>query len=232
MILFITDSLGGPRDFPEVLYYQDTWVYRVKKALECRKIQSHSIVLYGLDSLRIVKDLFETHVKLYCPQLVIYQVGIVDCAPRSVSKRELRYFKKLPGVLQESIQKFIKNNYGEISKLRDINNVDLSCFEENISILANNFKSIFIPIAPITPEFQVKSPLIKRNAVKYNQILEKYSQVWLEEFESPDQKIMEQMFTADFYHLNRFGHQYLSECFLRSKVVMKIIDECEKQASP
>lgn len=222
MILFITDSLGGPRFSPEQLYYQDTWVYKVRQRLSERGIETHSLVCYGLDSNELRFNL-SRFTPFYRPQFVVYQIGICDCAPRAISLQELQYVNLLPDRLRYWIKAQLKKRFDRVTTLRNLCNVPLPEFTENIKYLSEQFDSLFIPIAPVCDGYTSIAPLIEQNVAKYNAVLRQYSSHWLEQYAETPRNFVDIMFTSDHHHLNRFGQNYLADCILNNTQIMDLL---------
>ncbi|MDT8903851.1 hypothetical protein [Anaeroselena agilis] len=219
MILFVTDSLGGPRFSPEQLYFQDTWVYKVRDHLKNMGVETHSIVCYGLDSHQVRYDLLR-FLPYYKPDLIVYQIGICDCAPRAISTAELRLIKYLPGRIQSLVRRIIRRYFKKLTVVRDISNIDLFSFQENIRHISKQFNSIFIPIAPVCDGYVKVTPLIRQRAIEYNEVLKKHSQFWLDEYVNSPKELIENMFVSDHHHLNNFGQEYLTKLILNNPYLM------------
>ncbi len=220
MILFITDSLGGPRFSPEQLYFQNTWVYKVRDYLKQIGVETHSIVCYGLDSNQIRYDL-SRFFPFYKPKLIIFQVGICDCAPRAISLKELRFINILPGRLRSLVKRVTRRYFDTITQSRNMSNVDLATFNENIRYISEQFESIFIPIAPVCDGYVNLTPLIRQKAATYNEVLKRYSKIWLNEYADAPKEIVENIFVSDHHHLNEFGQEYLTSIILNNSILVE-----------
>lgn len=88
-ILVITDSLGLPRDYPERCIYSDTWPALLKKDGHI----IHQISIGGATVSELADQLLSYHLS-FCPDVVLFQSGIVDCAPRAFTRNELFFVKK------------------------------------------------------------------------------------------------------------------------------------------
>lgn len=81
-ILIVTDSLGAPRDVNgEKIEYEDTWIYKLKNNyINSIDVDVIFITINGLDSNQLLQ-LTNDKLKLYNADLILFQFGIVDCAP-------------------------------------------------------------------------------------------------------------------------------------------------------
>jgi lysophospholipase L1-like esterase len=108
------------------------------------------MVVYGLDSRQLLEKV-KTELPLYKPDFVILQFGIVDCAPRALKEKEIKFFTflKLSGIVQKLASKY----HNILTTIRKIERVKIREFTYNVKtifdILKNsNAKVIVIPIAP------------------------------------------------------------------------------------
>ncbi|MFN4234155.1 MAG: hypothetical protein ACK4IK_05055 [Bacteroidia bacterium] len=163
--LIITDSLGLPRDFPENVNYSKTWPKLLSRSFEIYQISKWGAT---------IEDLYNQVVysKSFNPDIVIIQAGIVDCAPRALSKLEsdiINKFKIFSFVFSKLINK--KSIYF-LRKYRNINYTSISKFEEFIIKLNNEFNNlIWIPIIPACKDYESLVPNISININKYNNLL-------------------------------------------------------------
>src|SRR5687768_9305673 len=87
--LILTDSLGLPREEPEVLNYEDTWPYLIRKYHSLEVIQAS---IGAATSTDLMTQVF--YYKNTRPDIVLVQCGIVDLTPRAFLPYELSLFKK------------------------------------------------------------------------------------------------------------------------------------------
>lgn len=153
-MLIITDSLGMPR--PNVKL-DDTW--------PCMMIDQYgktnrifTFCRRGVTTNELVAFL-EDYTQNYAPDVIIIQMGIVDCVRRAVPSRSLwfRILNKF-AVVSRAMKKFVKRNHYACTRFFDYHNVSHAKFKENMSAFVNEFKKvvlaknpkaklIFIPIA-------------------------------------------------------------------------------------
>ena len=138
-ILCIGDSLSMPRD---TLLYKDTWHSKLKKEFPNidfisqfkRAITTDVLVeLGGGDSETIESFPFGSDcLEFYKPDIVILQLGIVDCAPRLIRNGTLKFYisKILKGKLLKIYLLFLKrytkrNSYNvKVCKDKFRNNIE------------------------------------------------------------------------------------------------------------
>jgi hypothetical protein len=213
-ILFLTDSLGGPRDIPDQIRLDDTWAHKVSREIgSLIKVEPIYLFSNGLETRQIRRNI-ESRYKLYAPDTLILQVGIVDCAPRVLSKTQLAVVTRL-GSIGRIIHKVVSNNYAKLSVLRNISYVSISEFEENLRYLKEKFKDIdviSVAIAKPCTEYKNKSPLIEERYKAYNS---KLKEIFQENFIDPycdlNDEVLNDIFMSDNHHLNSYGHTIVAE---------------------
>jgi hypothetical protein len=207
-ILCIGDSLCLPR---EEVKYEDTWYYLLKE-----KYTQFEFVSYFKRALLMSEthNFFKIYYQFYNPQIVVWEIGLTDSAPRYFPQQKFRWkvcltiVKKLN--LEEHFWKWIKNH-----KQRLPQNVDtpINEFEKYAEILIKNFinigvkKIILLKVEPIASSVQKKSPFWMDNIAKYNQVYEKLSQKYNEKviLIAPKAKAKDDCFIADGFHPNSKG---------------------------
>lgn len=221
-LVIITDSLGAPRTVPEVVYYDDTWVRMVRDHAIKRGYDVIAHTINGLDSRELLKLVLEK-LHLYDPDLVLFQYGIVDCAPRVFSEREKMLFRILQ--LHKVAAKIGKKYHAPLSAKRDITSVSLSEFELFVPKINEALKSntekpcqiINVPIGSACRGYVELSPTIEHNITEYNQVLQRNSDCYLTKFSTAP---VEEIYTADCHHLNHNGHKLLAAIVTESLEVL------------
>ena len=218
-LLFLTDSLGYPR------YYSGSspdlvWPYKVRDALSV----SSDLKLYfdmkpGRDTKSLMSE-YDKHISAYEPDMVVLQVGIVDCAPRALKRSELQVALRIP-IFSKVIHKLVKHYYIPLVKLRKITYVSPKSFKKNLELLKHKMKGasfIVLPIAPANNAYIQSNPLISEYIDKYNRIL---SEVFLEQYQSSvyENEEIDKLFLEDNHHLSNFGHEVVA-----SFVIKKLIE--------
>jgi lysophospholipase L1-like esterase len=179
-VLIIADSMAMPS---ENVKYEDTWIFKVKESFKnihfidrSRRGTTTDRLIQEGGGYKNVKggaDLLE----YYKPDIVIIQLGLVDCSPRLVNRDALciKIINRLPI--------FLKNRYYLLKKrysYRKPENAYVSINQfysnyENFIQRARNLKTniIGITIAPVAENFIEKSPYIIDSITKYNHALSK-----------------------------------------------------------
>ena len=215
-ILIISDSLGLPRVDPSIVYDFECWTHKLDSAIKNPTIvYAHK----GLTTDDIVRQLAGV-LQAYTPDIVIMQVGIVDAAPRILSRRQLRVLSSIPLIsnltrylirkLRQHILKRIKKTY-----------VSIGQFEENLKIIASyyGFENLFlIPIFPASDAYEEHSPSIKANINAYNDVIRRYNMI------DYDCHVPDIFTLKDFHHLNKDGHQLIYDAVIK-KVPSLVLKE-------
>jgi len=176
-IIIITDSVSMPR---QEIKYEETWIYLFKN-----KFRDFDVIdrpARGSTSMRLVQeggggfDLLES----YMPDRIILQMGLAECAPRLFKKNgfEQRFINKyLPAKTRNDYIKMIKKRRGRNPEFTD---VSPDQFRANIFSFAercknHNIKLVIFKILRPTDLFIRKSPFIKQNIDRSNNIFEEAS---------------------------------------------------------
>lgn len=206
-ILVLTDSLGLPRDVPEFCSYESTWpVYLKSKP----KAEVHQVSIGGGTSADILRQL--SYHQLYNPDIVIIQVGIVDCAPRFMTKFELTVVRKIP-LLGTYLIKVMNRKL--VRKIRNITYVKPAIFKENLEKIKNflpKSKFIIIGIIPANNDYEKILPGIGLKIDQYNEILSHIGGDFITLKDLPADSIM-----SDHIHLKEKGHKYIFD-ILKEKI--------------
>lgn len=198
-LLLITDSLALPRNSPEKCHLENTWPQLLQQT---GNFQIHQVSIGGATSTDLLKQL--NYHLAFEPDIVVLQFGVVDCAPRFVSRFELEVLKRVPG--GNRLLKFL--NKPGIKKLRTITYTSASKFESNllkIKKLLEGKKIIAIGIVPSTTDYDKILPGVTKNISDYNRIMNVIFSNFISLERMPKDGIM-----SDFHHLNAKGHQYIA----------------------
>lgn len=212
-VLCIADSLGLPR---ESVPYDDTWISTVKKSRQ--NLDFITIFKRALTSDSL-KDGNEFLIYYY-PNIVILQIGIVDCAPRYIKTNSI--LNKLVLRLPAKAQTLFWMIYKKIFK-RSIKKVDVPIgrFETNLRYYCelcqkNNIQKILmLKICTPSPFMTRKNPLIKEAVLNYNSVLEKIGMEFSIVKLLDPLNIGSDEFYVDGYHPNKFGHQLVASEILK-----------------
>lgn len=166
-LLILSDSLGLPRkDNLEEVSYEQTWPYLLKAHFEVVHLGIGGATLDFL----VEKSFYYKNTK---PSKIILQAGIVDCAPRTLSRREKALVENIPfaGRLFFPV---LKKYATFIRSKRNVTLTTKDCFRENLTLLKNYFPGVPIfclGILPASKMYEISLPGISSNIDLYNSIL-------------------------------------------------------------
>jgi lysophospholipase L1-like esterase len=197
-ILILTDSLGLPRNKPEFCSFEDTWPV----LLRSNERNIHQVSIGAATSLVLLKQI--TYQKAFNPDLVILQVGIVDCAPRFMSIKELNLTGAL-GVFGRGIRFLFNRKW--IKSLRNISYINEADFKNNILKIQNDFDCpiLTLGILPAGSEYENILPGVTNKIKLYNAILEQN----FENFLNSNEILACNGIMTDYHHLSKRGHHFL-----------------------
>ena len=200
-VLLLTDSVSLPREKPEHTKYRDTWPELLRKA-------GHEVIqcsIGGATSGDLLKQCFFYNGECFDVDVVIVQCGIVDCAPRFLTKIELKIFQSIP-IIGKRIIRLMNKNW--IRKIRKITYTKKAKYLQNIKSIENSFKNsavYFLTIAPAHKEYETILNGVTKNILDYNELLVK-------NVKSIDiNGVEKEGIMSDFHHLNEKGHLFICE---------------------
>ncbi|NOS93109.1 MAG: SGNH/GDSL hydrolase family protein [Cyclobacteriaceae bacterium] len=199
-LLVLGDSLSLPRIQPEFCAYEDTWPILLKE-----NFKVHQVSIGGGTITDIVRQV-EYH-KIFAPDVVILQCGIVDCAPRALSMFELEFIKKLWGI-RKILLPIIKKYSSKIRSLRNKTYTAPSEFKKSLARIKETFPTcsiLMIGILPPCKEYEKQVPGISLRINQFNALLRDQS---VENFISMD-RIDRSSIMSDFIHLNPSGQRFI-----------------------
>lgn len=219
-VLCIGDSLALPGHHNK---YEDTWYFRLKNnypGIDFYAYFQRQLTTKVLNTMGGGKDGIDNFPKgadcLECfePNLVILQLGIVDCAPRLLYRFERDILSHLPksifnlyvSLIKKIRKRNLKNTFVTINKFK--NNIEKYILRAE-KIKTN--KIIFIAIPFADNNLVRKNEKILDNISLYNDILRMLEQKYLifkviNPLKKTDQKIFQ-----DGYHPNIKGHGLILE---------------------
>lgn len=209
-ILIVSDSLGAPRKDAEIISYDETWVGQLSHYLQDINNEVICFTENGLSSGALLAHC-KHKLTLYDPDMIIFQYGIVDCAPRVLTDREKLFFRMIG--LTRPIHKIAHKYHAELSRKRNKTLYTIAQFENHVSNIYSIIKEetsakIFnIAIAPANDVYINKSPGIKKNIAQFNAVLKKYSDIFIE-YNATFYDV-QKIFLPDAHHLNKDGHIFL-----------------------
>ena len=196
----------------------NTWTYLL--ASELSNIRPSEFIFYyhclhGLTTDSVVEHM-QGVLGAYSPDMVVMQVGIVDCYPRAVTKKEAAIASRIP-LLGKLTHRLVRKYYRELIMARNISYVDIKSFEKNNRAIFDFYEGvemIVIPIAPPNDRFSEKNPAVRSQVIKYNDILQKiYGERFLDSAFSYAN--LEEIFLSDNYHLSERGNRLLVDCLIK-----------------
>lgn len=199
-VQIFTDSLALPREIPQKVFYEETYP---------AKLSEDNVISQYSKGGGTIKDLLGQtfYYKMFYPDVVIIQSGIVDCAPRPFTLFEEEFFKlDFFTKFCKAILKRLTGNW-----LRNVRKVAwtppkmfrLYCikFKEtypNIPVLA-------LGILPPRREYELQLKGITKRITQYNNILKEiFGDNFIDMSSIPDSGIM-----SDHHHMTVIGHQFV-----------------------
>ena len=226
-ILIIADSLALPRGNNQGnISYEETYPYLLLQSLRQRLGPQADVLLKGKPYRTILDILpnWSTEVIQTEVDVVIIQVGVVDCAPRVLLARQHEFVIQLhPIWLRYKILKFINRHRREIiTRFPNRVYVPLHDFKAEMEYIIQTFhrsrvkRLVFVNIVSPPESLDYRSPGFKNNVKAYNRCLagqisglDRVSLVDL------DRMIIEsggsEKLTVDGMHINFKGHQLLTK---------------------
>lgn len=216
-ILFLTDSLGYPRVDGHGSKASDTWTYAVRNEL----IGNHEKYRFYFDmkGFRTTSSIIEEmskHLLVYEPDVVVLQVGIVDCYPRALTRLESQILSRIP-ILNQITKNFVKLFYKRIIKFRNITYTSQRDFKNNLIKLKSFFPKtnwIVVPIAPASDAYKKRNPLVELKINSFNEELKsEFPDAYLSETYNIDE--INSIFLEDNHHLSKYGHSLVKESVVK-----------------
>ncbi len=198
-ILLITDSLAFPRNNPETVRYENTYIAMLKE-----EFRDYDFIHLGYGGATI-RHLFQ-HTSYFhtsiVPALVIMHCGVVDCAPRAVTVTERKVISSLP-IVGPLFRAAVKRYANFLRHWRGITYTPLSVFINYIDRFESIFSNVcWIEILPPSESYENEVVGISRNIQSYNKAIRSRNFVRTDDFTMTD--IM-----SDHHHLNLSGHSKL-----------------------
>lgn len=213
-VLIIGDSMALPR---KGVSYNCTWPYRLKCRFKDVEFINRSILGSTVQRLNIGDAADESGcLEAYMPQIIILQLGIVDCAPRLFKRTSLvpKIMRYLPNVVQSQFVSFFKTYRGRRAEFSYLSHTEYrNHIERFIRRSADfNVKKIFaVKIGPISSSVAESSPQFNSQINIYNEILNEASNAnsRFSLIEAGFDASCAHEHTTDGYHLNEKGHNSL-----------------------
>jgi hypothetical protein len=207
-ILILSDSLALPREVPEYCGWEDTWPSLLRKA---SGMNVHQLSIGGATVTDLLKQV--SYYAAMKPAVVILQVGIVDCAPRFLSRTELNAINLIPA---KRIRKWLLSslNTPRFRKVRNLTYTPITKFERALSSIQQGFStsSVYaLGILSASQQYEQLLPGISQNIQRYNSVLTRcFDSRYIHMTEFPTAGLM-----SDHHHVNSTGHQFICDKILK-----------------
>jgi len=214
-VLILTDSMALPR--PEV-HYEKTWICSLKNEVPHHDIIS--ISFRNLTTRYLSEGWAGDSLEFYSPDIVILQLGVVDCAPRYFISKSIfkRILSILPFFIRSIIIKLVKFFFQRKNKYSE---VMLPRFDQNIydylirCKLSNVRKVIIIAIGNISDTVANKSPNFRSAISIYNSVFYKYENLFPFLTVVNPLNSSNDLHFCDGYHPSEKGHKVILNSILK-----------------
>ena len=199
--MIITDSLGCPRAETSVA---DTWTDKILQKWCDGKIVFYTQCYRGLSALDVDYD----HVHWLTPDIIICQIGVVDCSRRVLTRTELRILSKIP-IINKIVHRICSKYTYNLTKIRNRHYQSEKQFKEKMQSIIDDNKSevYFIEIAPASNYMKHKLYNFEADIIRYNDILNnldyKNGGGVIQAYRDADN--IENLFLSDGHHLTQYG---------------------------
>jgi acyl-CoA thioesterase I len=238
-IVVLGDSMPMPRvEGIDCVWWEQTWPYLLQEHLISHGFNDE--VINCSSRSRTVDSLcgedFNEHIIFKRPDVLILELGVVDCAPRIFSKKEKKILNSypIPGRLRDWIIKWRTAHRKEIIRRNPLKKIYtppnrfvkyLYDFSGKLSLVKNEARLIVLPIIADYASMEIKSPGYTKNAIMYNKILHDWSHnigaTFIDEITFLHRNGEESIFGSDGYHLNITGHSIIAESIFNLLLVKK-----------
>jgi hypothetical protein len=228
-IVALADSLALPRDEgTDVVRWEDTWPSQLQHMCDLHGVRAETINC-GARSRRITTTIegdFYEHIDLKRPDIVILQIGIVDCAPRLISLWERRVMNRrwFPASLREKIirrrsasraSRTRRNPLAKVYTSPELFAATLSTFGKRLRQTHPRIQLFALPILGRLSQLEVHSPGYISNIKLYNDLLKSFCLQhafhWFDPEDIVDSSANSEFFASDAYHLLPLGNRRIAE---------------------
>lgn len=222
-IVALADSLAMARSEPAVIQWEETWPARLAAELISAGIDAE-VINCGARARtadQLLDTEFEEHVVYKQPDVVVLQVGIVDCSPRIFSKRERSLLNRrfVPASLRNWIiqrrakrRDEILRNSDPLRKVYTRPDEFTQCLEQfaaKASRLDRPPRLVVLPVLCSPAVMDRKSPGHTQNVRLYNDRLRSFALSagadWIEPETAIPTNTVDESFVDDGYHLSVSG---------------------------
>lgn len=200
-ILILTDSLGLPRITPSPLSAEQTWMGLLK--LDCKDCELIQMSAGGFTTTDLLEQ--TSYYSCYQPDIVVIQMGVVDCVPRAIKQDEV-FLKRIFQIVSKINNKLGRKFFEFFRTHRSVSYVDIDKFERNVRSILMEFSCpvFWISITSATLYKEIL-PGVDESIFDYNQMLKKIIGSNYIDCTSLD----DAGFMSDGHHLNVIGHSDL-----------------------
>ena len=221
-VLFLGDSLGLPRPDRSTIDVE-TWPQIVAEKLHHKNIKFFFHFTGASHSGTLIRMRKGGYLAGYDPDILVLQIGIVDCANRALREGTREFISRIP-IIRRIVRRIVGTFHRQILSLRNITYVSRKKFRSNLIELRSLFdgvRFVIIPIAPASDYYCKLMPRIRKNIEDYNEILgDVFPDSFLKEAYLGSRP--EDLMLDDFHHLSKFGHEIVSECVVEK--ISEIVD--------
>ncbi len=224
-VVVFGDSLPLPRPEEEggqAIWWEETWPWRLQRVLARLGHPNEVINCSARDRTveAFATQAFEEHIAWKMPNVLIIELGIVDCGPRIFSRMEKRLMNLpgVPGWLRERIIELRVRRRAEITSKDPLAKVMVrpETFREHIEAFGRRLSELrprpqcwWVPILLDPVKMEQKSPGFSKNVELYNRIIrdlaDRAGYRWVEHATAPED------FWVDGYHLSATGNARLAD---------------------
>lgn len=227
-VVAAADSLGLPRRVPSPVGFEQVWPTLLERLLQDLGVPAR-VFNHAQRSMTLpmLVHRFDDVVGLWGADVVVLQVGIVDCAPRLFGRRQhavlsSRFF---PTAIRRAVIGTASRFRRQIIRLRPwVRYTPLPDFERALGRLANRlrqetFRGVVLPIIGTTPDHEHRSP-------GYNRSVELFNAAWRQMCAAEGIRFLEyrdvflgtdvrDVVCSDGHHLSIQGHQLVAAALAR-----------------
>lgn len=223
LVVILSDSLGLPRSAPERVEVEHTWPQLLRTALPYATV--HQVSLGGATTSELLAQL--SYVDGSRIDLLIVQAGIVDCAPRAFSKRELDLLQSFK--LGRLVLAALKGRGTRLlRRIRRISYVQPTVFAANVLSLKNAVRCNILWLEIVgSSNYDSLVPGITKSIRLFNRIIaERLGDSYVPLSRLRDQELME-----DGHHLNEIGHRKVFETLTERIEHMQLTSQVDQKAA-
>jgi len=184
-----------------MLRYEDTYIAQLKA-----RYPQYEFIHQGYGGATIRELLQHTSYfeRTLDPVLVIMQSGVVDCAPRALTRIEQHAVANLP-ILKRLLVPLVKRYGPLLRRFRKITYTSPGNFAKYVDDFEKRFDNVvWLGIVPSTPEWEKRVIGIGRQIELFNAILARHRFI-------PTDNLDEQDMMSDHHHPNASGHRKIFE---------------------